>query len=359
MSAEYSIYITYRCNLRCSFCYVRDRLSNQSPVLTDEKMDQVIDYIAKDKSDKEKIITFLGGEPLFDYKVAEKFIKKTKNFGWLYSMYTNGLLLNSVPIDTLKLFDIILVSLDGDKKAQEKHRGIGTYKRVVDGIKRIKPKIKATIIGRTTVTPETDIFKSVTNSLKYVDFVHWQIANMPKFYDADKFIKNYEKGVEKLFIFWLSNLKNGKLLNIIPFQAIVASLIFKYPNHKFSFRCNVGRKLKTIDVDGNVYWCDEYVGNKKGLVGNINDPSTKLAYKKHTDLFEDCKKCEVSNICRGRCRKMLESYSINHIRNYCRLTKSLIEVIARHKKELALVLKDKNYDLKSFYNIPECTEEIP
>jgi len=322
-------------------------------------MSRIINYISKDNSDKEKIITFLGGEPLFDYEIIGKFINKTNNFGWLYSMYTNGLLLNHTPLNILKLFDIILISIDGDKKAQEKYRGKGTYQKVIDNIKLIKPKIKAATIGRITVTEETNIFKSVTNLLKHVDFVHWQIVNVHKFDDTNRFINKYEKDIEKLFHFWLSNLKNGKLLNIIPFQAIVASLIFYYPKHKFSFRCGAGRKLKIINMDGNIYWCDEYVGNKKGLVGDINDSSPKLAYKKHTDLFKDCKKCEVSNICRGRCRRCLVEYSINQIRNYCKLTKYLVEIIYRHKKDINLILRDKNYNLKRFYNIPDCTEEIP
>ncbi len=324
-------------------------------------MNQIINYISKDNFDKEKIITFLGGEPLLAHKVIKKFIKKTNNFGWLYSMYTNGLLSNQTPLNTLKLFDIIFISIDGDRKAQEKYRGRGSYQKVIDNIKLIKPEIKAIIIGRITVTEETDILKSVTNLLKYVDFVHWQIVNKPKFNDTNRFINRYKKSIEKLFTFWLSNLKNGKLLNIIPIQAVVASLMFNYPKHKFSFRCGAGRNLKIINMDGNIYWCDEYVGNKKGCVGNINNSlsKSKLIYKKHTDLFDDCKRCKISNICRGRCRRMFKEYSINQIRNYCKLTKYLIEIIYKHKKEINHIIKDKNYNLKRFYNIPNCTEEIP
>lgn len=355
---EYSIYINYRCNLRCNFCYVKEKLSNQSIILTDRQINQIINYISKDHSDKEKIITFLGGEPLLDYKIIEKFIKKTKKFGWLYSMYTNGLLLNNVPLNVLKLFDIILVSVDGDKKAQEKYRGPGTYEKVINNIKAIKPKLNSLIIGRITLTEKTNIYKSSRNLLNYVDAIHWQIVNKAEFEDSNRFIKNYKKGIEKLLDLWLSNLKKGRLLKIIPFQAITASLIFNYPKNNLSFRCGAGHDLKTIDVDGNIYWCDEYVGNKKALVGNVKD-FPKLKYKKHTEIFDDCKKCDISDICRGRCRKCLEEYSTSQVRNYCKLTKILVNAMSKKKKEIERIAKNKKYKLSDFINIPDCTEEIP
>ena len=159
MTIEYSFYFTYKCNLRCSFCFVKERLSNRSMNITDKEIDVVIKYILEDNPKAKKIITFLGGEPLVDYKIMSKFIKKTRKFGWKYAMYTNGLLLNKVPIKLLKQFNTILVSVDGDKKAQEKHRGSGTYWRVLNNLKLIRPQIHARVIGRITVTEDSNLFK--------------------------------------------------------------------------------------------------------------------------------------------------------------------------------------------------------
>jgi len=265
LAMEYSVYITYKCNLRCSFCYVKKKISlYDTPTLTDEHIEQIIKYISTNKNGQKDRVMFFGGEPLIDYEIIKKFINKSGGLNLSYGIYTNGLLLNSVPLDFLKLLDIFLISIDGDKKAHEKYRG-QTYKKIVGNIKKIKPKLDSLIIGRVTVTEETNIYKSVKSLINDVDAVHWQIVNKPQFNDTEKFINNYRTDIKELFDFWLFNFKRDKLLNIIPFQAIIASLIFNYPKNNWSFRCGTGSELQTIDIDGNIYYCDEYVGNKKAL----------------------------------------------------------------------------------------------
>lgn len=360
MTIEYSLYFTYKCNLRCSFCFVKERLSNQLASMTDKEIDTVIQYILEDNPKANKIITFLGGEPLADYKIMDKFIKKTRKFGWKYQMYTNGLLLNKVPIRLLRQFDIILISIDGDRHAQEKHRGRGTYERVLKNIELIRPQIHARVIGRITATEDGNLFKSVANLIQHTDAVYWQIVNKPEFINPRQFIKKYKAGIKKLFTLWLSNLKKGKLLNIIPFQVIFSALLFDFPKHKLSFRCNAGHSLKIIDKDGRVFWCDEYAGSPKAFTDSVYSPTHKLIYKKHTDIFADCKTCNVSDICRGRCRRCLTEYSSKHVREYCEMTEYLIQTLLEHKVEISHVLKNNHISRHDFYDdSSDFTEKIP
>lgn len=356
---EYSIYITYKCNLRCPYCYVKDRFSSQTEKLTDEKLDQIKNYILKNNQGQKDFLIFYGGEPLMEYEIIRKLINRTKKLNLSYGVYTNGLLLDKVPLNTLRLLDIILVSIDGDKKTHEEYRGRGTYEKIINNLKTIKSKLNSLIIGRITVTEETNIYKSVKNLLSYVDTIHWQIVNKPDFKNVDKFINNYKRDTKKLFNFWLSNLKRGNLLNIIPFQAIASSFIFGYPQNNLSFRCGAGTDLQVIDIDGNIYWCDEYVGNQKALIGNINNNQVTLPYKEHTEIFKDCKECEFSTICRGRCRRVMEEYSTNQVKNYCELTKYLIKTISKKTNEIKNILKSKKYNFEKFYDRPKWTEEIP
>lgn len=359
---EYSIYINYRCNLRCSFCYVKRRLSlSETNIIKRTKINRIIKYISNSNNrEKKDLLVFYGGEPLMDYCIMKEFIKKTQHLNLLYVMYTNGLLLDSVPISLLRSLNIIFVSINGDARAQEKDRGSGTFKKVMDNIIKLKPRLNNFIIGRITATEETNIYKSVLNLIDYVDAVYWQIVNKPKFGKADNFINHYKKGIRTLFDFWLKNFKNGRNLNIIPFQAIAASLVFDYPQNKW-FRCGAGSRLQTIDIDGNIYWCDEYVGVKKAMVGNIESGRVNLQNKINTDIFSDCKRCEVSSICLGRCRRCLEEYSISHVRNYCILSKYLIKIISRKKNIIKNIIRRRGYAFEDFYpaSIYDCTEEIP
>ena len=177
---EYSVYITYNCNLRCSFCYVKEKLSDKRKDVSDKKINQIVKYIASNKK-KGDWVVFFGGEPLLAPRIIDKFIKKLRNTKVRFAMYTNGLLLNKVTRAILKKIDVIFVSADGDKKTQEKHRGKGTYHRVLRNIDAAKKKTGAFFIGRMTVDEKTDLYKSAVNLLKHTDGIHWQIASIPAF----------------------------------------------------------------------------------------------------------------------------------------------------------------------------------
>lgn len=355
---EYSIYITYNCNLRCSFCYVKDRLSKKVKGIPDKKISQIVKYIANNEK-KGDWVVFFGGEPLLAPQVIDKFIKKLRNTSTRFAMYTNGLLLDKIPKAILEKIAVIFVSVDGDKKTQEKHRGAGSYHRVIKNIDFARKKTNAQFIGRMTLDEEINLYESTINLLKHTDLVHWQIANKPIFRNPNKFVKSYKTDLEKLFDFWVDNFKKGININIIPFQAIVSSLIFDYPKNKSSFRCGVGKSVQVIDADGKIYWCDELVGDKKALIGNVADKHVRNNYKTHRELFDDCKTCEVSEICRGRCRKCLEVYTPEHNRIYCELTQFLINMIENELEEIKKIIKKQNLTLGKFYKMRYLTEEIP
>lgn len=174
-----------------------------------------------------------------------------------------------------------------------------------------------------------------------------------------QFKKAYKAGLQKLFNFWLDNFKREKNIDIIPFQATIASLVFNYPKNKYPFRCGVGKSVQIIDVDGKIYWCDELVGDKKALIGNITDKRVKNNYKTHYEIFGDCQTCDVSKICRGRCRKCLEVYTPEHNRVYCELTKFLINIIKKRLGEIKKIIKKQKLTLNKFYKTRYLTEEIP
>jgi len=329
-------------------------------MITNDQMDAAINYIKENSNGNNSSVVFFGGEPLLEYKLIDKFLRKTSGLNLSYILYTNGTFLNRVPLDLLNSLNNIIVSVDGDKKSHEKHRGKGTYDKIIDNLKFIKPKLNSSFIGRITSEEETNIYKSVTSILNYVDAVYWQIVNKPKFTDSQKFIDNYKNNLEKLFDFWLYHFKQGHVLNIIPFQAIISSIIFNYDNDGLSFRCRAGKSLQVIDMfDGNVYWCDEYIGDKRGIIGDINGKKPLIPYESHEELFQDCQKCKITKICLGRCKKCLKEYPVDVIRIYCTLTKCLVDIILKHIDEIKKIIENRKYNLSTFYNVPYCTEEIP
>ncbi len=362
---EYYIFLTNRCNIRCSYCSAgRVVSSGNGGVLSEDTMKGIIDYIARSSryrnSEDRDLVVFFGGEPLLEYELIERFVEKAYPLDLSYALYTNGMLLRDVPVEVLNHMDVILVSFDGDRTSHERHRGRGTYDTIINNLHELKPSLSAHIIGRITVEEETDIYLSATSIInRYVDSVYWQIVNKPNFKNKGVFIKRYREGIKRLFDLWLERFRDGEVLRMIPFQAITGSLIFGY-NRERSFRCGAGSEHRTIDVEGNVYWCDEYVGDERGMVGHIKDrDSLYPIYRTHREIFQDCRDCDVEDICLGRCRKALTEYSDRQRRIYCGLTRYLINTVAQHTDEIRGVVEERGYSFEDIYTVPYCTEEIP
>jgi len=356
---EYYIYTTYRCNLNCSYCSSKKILNNDDISLDENKIVNTIKYIEKNKNGLYDEIIFFGGEPLLEYKTVLKFIELSSHLNLRYSIYTNGLILDKIPSELLSLFDSIFISIDGDKSIHEKHRGQGTYDQIINNLIQLRSKTSSTLLGRITVEEETNIYNSVTNLEPYVDAIYWQIVNKPFFQNSYDFIETYNENIDMLFEHWFKHFQSGKILNYIPFQSIISHYIYNHDNEGISFRCGAGNKLNIIDLNGNVFWCDEYIGGDNGRIGTINLEKNTSAHLSHKELFEDCKTCRYSDICLGRCRKCLLEYSHEHIRDYCKMTLHLIKMIEEKLYVITNIIQRNEITLNEFYPTPKNTEEIP
>jgi len=324
-----------------------------------DTVDRVVRYIEANRDGDDDSLVFFGGEPLLVPDIIERFIDETGSLGLRYILFTNGVLLNRVPLELLRKLNIIFVSVDGDRESNEKHRVAGTYDGIMRNIEYLKDSTDAYLIGRVTVEEETNVDLSVRNLLRLVDAVYWQIVNKPAFNDSRSFVRKYKAEVRRLFEYWMENLSAGRNPGIVPFQAVAASVLFGYPEDRRSFRCGSGHSYQAIDVDGNVYFCDEYVGDRRGIVGNIAEGAVDLRYKAHFEIFDDCLDCEVSDICLGRCRKFLSEYNDEHKRVYCEMTRGLINLFKEERDRIEEIVKKHSWDLSSIYRVPKCTEEIP
>jgi len=361
---EYILFLTYRCNLNCSYCFARNLVHDDkrnSFSINNENIIRVCEYIEKDISlnnRKDNSIVFFGGEPSLVPNIIEDIMARTFHLDLNYSIYTNGLLLDKLPDELLKKLNSILIAIDGDKEIHETYKPIGSYDNILNNLTAIKGKTSAQTIARITMEENSNIYKSVRNLLHHFDYVHWQIVNKESFDDPIKLIDNYTVNVKKLFGEWLEALKAGKILNIIPFNRIALLLLTNEESK--SFKCGCGSSIQAIDVNGNVYACDEYIENPDNSIGNIKENKYDLVnYKSHKELFNDCAKCDISSICAGRCRKLLETQSPNHIRIYCALTKVLVNMMLKSIDEIRLIISEQKIELSKLHTEIYNTEIIP
>ncbi|MFH1788962.1 MAG: radical SAM protein, partial [Candidatus Altiarchaeota archaeon] len=122
------ILVTNRCQMRCSYCFVDHKLRER-----ELSTQEVIDLIDEGYRMGTRLVCLMGGEPLIRGDIGvivDHIVKK----GIICDITTNGLLIKE-KIDVVKKADMLMVSLDGDEKANDLNRGRGSYKKIIEGIK--------------------------------------------------------------------------------------------------------------------------------------------------------------------------------------------------------------------------------
>lgn len=157
------VYVTFACNLRCTYCFESRSLQGQHGVIRPDVIDSLFRAIAelqkRRKNPQPPEITLFGGEPLLRGKTHEASIKRlldsARERGCRVSLITNGVELSSYS-DLLSRYDIenIQITVDGPKRIHDQRRifanGQGSFDRIVTGIdealkKGLKISLRANI----------------------------------------------------------------------------------------------------------------------------------------------------------------------------------------------------------------------
>ena len=123
--------------------------------------------------------------------------------------------------------------------------------------------------------------------------------------------------------FWLENLVKARVINIIPFQAIVLSIL---EQRKFTTPiCGVGDCLITIDSDGDCYSCDELL-KPRFKIGDIYS-GVKQKKLVSENYLRFCVDCNICYICGGRCFREQIEFPLEKFQFYCEMTRILVKAI--------------------------------
>lgn len=364
----YYVYVTNNCNLRCSYC---DNVNNERDIkkihTTKIRSDEFLHFVLNDdvKKNEDKVIIFFGGEPLLGQEYIKEVIGKYKkkfsmNGRLKFMMQTNGVLLNKIDKFIAQNLDYIFISIDGEKIQHDKYRGEKTFERIMKNFLNVKENIRANTTARITLTSTGSLLASVFSLIQYFDNIFWQIENSQFIVpNLNQFSKRYKKEIKILLDYWLDHLRNGIMLNIIPFQAIVWSFL-EYTEQK-TFRCgSSGSGQLYIDLEGNCYLCNKLMDEKEFMIGNVYDGVSSEDKFIHTEINHACKKCSIKFVCGGRCLPQVLLYPREKFRFYCDITKNLVKEIEKRLPEIKHLLSDRVVNKSSFDNPAiELTEQIP
>lgn len=123
-----NLFITGRCNARCSYCYVEiDKKPAREFSL--EQWKKLIDELYLRGT---RMFGLVGGEPLLHPDI-DKLVDYISAKNVFLNLTTNGFLLPQHLVMAKKATEVS-ISLDGDIEAHEKNRGKGTFEKAVKGI---------------------------------------------------------------------------------------------------------------------------------------------------------------------------------------------------------------------------------
>jgi len=313
----FHLILTDDCNLCCSYCRGKafesmDEIPDESlpqieidPDLPPElnfSLDLLYSFLQKDPSPK---LTFYGGEPLLRADLIDRIVREApvKQF----MIQTNGLLLDKLPPEIISRFSTILVSLDGREELTDANRGVGTYRKVMENIKKICLNgYNRELIARMTVTESTDIADAVrwlsNNQDHSFSSIHWQLdANFANDFSRRRFSdwvrKSYNPGIISLITDWVDHMENeGEVLRWYPFLDPMEDLLH---GRQTRLRCGSGYANYSIMTDGHIAPCPVMTGMSQYYVGHIRDADPQdLAV---ISIYGECTDCTLFGFCGGRC----------------------------------------------------------
>jgi len=99
--------ITNRCNLKCFFC----RAESNKHIENELSKAEIFQLLSDIKKMKIRHISLTGGEPLLRKDILD-ITEAATDMGFELSLSTNGTLLKAIPIEFLRTFQPIRISLD-------------------------------------------------------------------------------------------------------------------------------------------------------------------------------------------------------------------------------------------------------
>jgi len=171
---NFIIVLTDKCNLRCKYCYEKEKTYSDMSVETARKSILFVkDCITReiDLNRKEHNIVFHGGEPLLKYDMIKYFViefNKISNVKIQYYITSNGTIFKEEIAYFIKNNNInFSISIDGTKSSHDKNRvfpdGRGSYNMVIDNSMKYLSIIE-NIRCRLTFSPDTinEIYSGVS-----------------------------------------------------------------------------------------------------------------------------------------------------------------------------------------------------
>jgi len=307
---------TNQCNMDCIYCSAHKNGVEQ-------KMDMAIVRKTIDEAVKMELtprIIFHGSEPLLNFPLIVSAVEygEAKEREVLFYLQSNLTALTDAKLDFIRQHKIgVSTSIDGFKEQHNATRpfrnGLPTYDLIVANIKRIlefqKGMSTATVVTKYNVGNMSEIAldleeKGITH-LQFLPVVRCQDCNE----DYRPLNKDLTEGYIKLFEQTFNRLESGQQRAVIKNISQLFSAMFVRTGVDNCRICSSAdyHPILAVDINGDVYPCDYFFGDRKYKTGNILTEGFDAMINNPCNLrsksIEDttCADCNVRMICGGGC----------------------------------------------------------
>lgn len=309
-----SIVVTYKCNLRCSMCYLwkgpgeYDKQHDKKELSTEEMKKVIDDFAAIGTAG----IGFTGGEPLLRPDMIE-LISHAHAKGMVTHISSNGWLIANREIAKKLIesgLDAVGFSLDGaSPETHDRIRGKGSYERVMKGIenilqlrKELRKRINVVVVcvvSNYNVDELIDLVRILKEKgVDHVSFMPFHDIGLLSFgRENSQDFKVIDEKIERL------NRAVDDLINIKKkSKAIENSLayltLFKqaFMGKKLPISCYAGYATLCIGAYGDIYPCFPRMEGEINKGPNVRQISVKDYWysdqiKQERHNIEKCREC--------------------------------------------------------------------
>ncbi len=297
---DYTISITNKCNLRCSYCYER-HLNTEYGHISDEVMVQIAEFI--NRQGNAGTVYLFGGEPLL-YKETVKFYCENIN-AKQFVITTNGTLLDEDFIKWCADRKVIInMSHDGIKCTE---RGVDTS--LLDENLKILLRYQPETLVQLVYTEQT--LPELYNNIMYLK--NLGVKKVSAAMDAFLMPEEPDRFGDILREQWR---KIAEIPDLFVYELAVKKKTIK---NNTPSTCEICKKKIYINWDGNFYPCIQFQNIPEYRCGDISvgieAEKVRMAHPDYSMVSKRCDGCEIAEYCRNSCacRKMATTGTVRDI----------------------------------------------
>ncbi len=299
---------TWRCNLRCSHCFVMHKLKKTGDSQID--VDKIYGFVAKLKTKHINLrsvkILFVGGEATLNTDLCLEVIQKApKDLEYSFDMTSNGILLDKNILKLYSSLDDFMISLDGTNHTHNNQRKSldqidDPYTITYNNIKRL------VLYGLRDKMKVQSALPSTVHNAEVGRIFYKQMLLAGVRLDRIIFGSTTPTNINPTF--------DPERVKVTQSKAIYAR-----PCCKFRLDSNY-----VID-DGNTVYTDYFQNPDYSYLGTLDDDISDI-HERHLKLImsdipvlndDKCKKCPVVGVCWGWCASSHKHYKPS---DYCSQT---------------------------------------